>query len=299
MKKGITKVFSLVLAVLILISVASVGAFAYSSEYITIDCPENFDEADYSADDGFYVDVYYSEYVWNENNADNYYTGTTVTVYAEACWDDTAKDYYDEATLEALVELNKEYGGEIKSQNMYYTTIGGYDAVAYDVYYTYTGADENGKRVVEDWLFSEVIVVKDRACITIDLDICDADDLLLYRNQTAEKFLKCISINAEKVAEAEKGEKITLLIVLLVLVGIIVVVIVAIFKSSKKKNQPVYPYNNTGVPPQYYNPYGQMPYGQMPYGNQQGNVPAQTTPSYVQPPVTEENKENNTENLDN
>ena len=298
MKKRITKVFSLVLAVLMLISVASVGTFAYSSEYITIDCPENFDEEDYSDEEGFYTDVYYSEYVWNENNNDNYYTGTTVTVYAEACWDDTIEDYYDEATLEILVELNEEYG-EIESQTMYYTTIGGYDAVAYDVYYTYTGADENGKRVVEDWLFSEVIVVKDRACITIDLDICDADDLLLYRNQMAEKFLKGISINAEKVAEAEKGEKITLLIVLLVLVGIIVVVIVAIFKSSKKKNRPVYPYNNTGVPPQYYNPYGQMPYGQMPYGNQQGNVPAQTTPSYVQPPVTEENKENNTENLDN
>lgn len=298
MKKRITKVFSLALAVLMLISVASVGAFAYSSEYITIDCPENFDEEDYSDEEGFYTDVYYSEYVWNENNADNYYTGTTVTVYAKACWDDALEDYYDESTLEMLVDLNEGYG-EIKSQNMYYTTFSGYDAVVYDVYYTYTGADENGKRVVEDWLYSEVIVIKDRACITIDLDICDAEDLLLYRNQMAEKFLKGISINAEKVEEAEKGEKITLLIVLFVLVGIIVVVIVAIFKSSKKKNQPVYPYNNTGVPPQYYNPYGQMPYGQMPYGNQQGNVPAQTTPSYVQPPVAEENKENNTENLDN
>lgn len=297
MNKGITKVFSLVLAVLMLISVASVGAFAYSSKYITIDCPENFDEEDYSDEEGFYTNVYYSEYALDENN-EEYYTGTTVDIYAEACWDDTIEDYYDESTLEMLVGLSEDYG-EIKSQNMYYTTIGGYDAVAYDVYYTYKGADESGKRVVEDWLFSEVIIVKDRTCITIDLDICDADDLLLYRNQMAEKFLKGISINAEKVAEAEKGEKITLLIVLFVLVGIIVVVIVAIFKSSKKKNQPVYPYNNTGVPPQYYNPYGQMPYGQMPYGNQQGNVPAQTTPSYVQPPVTEENKENNTENLDN
>ena len=298
MKKGITKVFSLVLAVLILISVASVGAFAYSSEYITIDCPENFDEEDYSDEEGFYTDVYFSEYEWNENNNDNYYTGTSVSVYAEACWDDTIEDYYDESTLEMLVSLNEDYG-EIKSQNMYYTTIGGYDAVAYDVYYTYKGADENGKRVVEDWLYSEVIIVKDRACITMDLDICDADDLLFCRNKLAEQFLKGISINTERVAEAEKSEKITLLIVLLVLVVIIVVVIVAIFKSSKKKNQPVYPYNNTGVPPQYYNPYGQMPYGQMPYGNQQGNAPAQTTPSYVQPPVTEEKKENNTENLDN
>lgn len=299
MKKRITKVFSLALAVLMIISVASVSAFAYSSEYITIDCPENFDEADYSSDEGFYTDVYFSEYEWNENNNDNYYTGTSVSVYAEACWDDTAEDYYDEATLEALVELNKEYGGEIKSQNMYYTNFGGYDAVAYDVYYTYKGADESGKRVVEDWLYSEVIIVKDRTCITMDWDICEADDLLLYRNQMTEKFLKGISINAEKVAEAEKSEKTTLLIVLIVLVAIIVIVIVAIFKSSKKKNQPVYPYNNTGVPPQYYNPYGQMPYGQVPYGNPQGNVSEQAIPSYVQPPVAEENKENNTENLDN
>lgn len=297
MKKRITKVFSLALAILMLISVSSVSAFAYTSEYITIDCPENFDEEDYSQDDGFYTDVYYSEYALNENN-EEYYTGTSVNIYAEACWDDTVESYYDEATLEMLVELNEEFG-EIKSQNMYYTTIGGYDAVAYDVYYTYKGADESGKRVVEDWLFSEVIIVKDRTCITIDLDICNADDLLLCRNELTEQFLKGISINTEKVAEAEKSEKTTLLIVLIVLVGIIVVVIVAIFKSSKKKNQPVYPYNNTGVPPQYYNPYGQMPYGQMPYGNQQRNAPAQTTPSYVEPPVAEENNENNPENLDN
>ncbi len=296
MKKRITKVFSLALAVLMLISVASISAFAYASEYITIDCPENFDEEDYSADDGFYTDVYYSEYALNENN-EEYYTGTSVNIYAEACWDDTVETYYDEATLEMLVELNEEYGGEIKSQNMYYTNFGGLDAVVYDVYYTYKGADESGKRVVEDWLFSEVIIVKDRTCITMDLDICDADDLLLCRNKLAEQFLKGISINAEKVAEAEKGEKITLLIVLLVLVGIIVVVIVAIVKSSKKKNQPIYPYNNTGVPPQYYNPYGQMPYGQVPYGNPQGNAPAQATPSYVQPPVVEENNENEVNNV--
>ena len=294
MKKGITKAISLALAVLMIISVASVSAFAYSSEYITINCPENFDEADYSSDEGFYTDVYFSEYEWDENNNDNYYTGTTVTVYAEACWDDTAEDYYDEATLEALVELNKEYGGEIKSQNMYYTNFGGHNAVVYDVYYTYTTADEDGKRVVEDWLYSEVVIVTNRVCLTIDLDICDADDLLLYRNQMTEKFLKGISINTEKVAEAEKSEKLTLLIVLLVLVAIIVIVIVTIVKSSKKKNRPVYPYNNTGVPPQYYSPYGQMPYGQVPYGNPQGNMPSQTTSSYVQPPVTEENKEINT-----
>ena len=299
MKKRITKLFSLVLAVLMLISVTVVGASAYSNEYITIDCPENYDEEDYSAEDGFYVDVFFSEYVWNENNADNYYTDNTVNIYAEACWDDTVNDYYSEDALETLVGLTEEFGGEVTSKNMYYTNFGGLDAVVFDVYYTYTGADADGKRVVEDWLYSEVIVIKDRACITMDFDLCGADDLILLRNQTAEKFLKGITVNAEKVAEAEKSEKTTLLIVLIVLVGIIVVVIVAIFKSSKKKNQPVYPYNNTGVPPQYYNPYGQMPYGQMPYGNQQRNAPAQTTPSYVEPPVAEENNENNPENLDN
>lgn len=293
MKKRITKVFSLAFAVLMLVSVASVGAFAYTSEYITIDCPKNFDEDDYSTEDGFYVDVYYSEYALNENN-EEYYTGNTVNVYAEACWDDTIETYYDEETLEILVDMN-EYSGEIKSQKMYYTTIGGYDAVAYDVYYTYKGADESGKRVVKDCLFSEIIIVKDRTCVTIDLDICEADDLLLCRNEMTELFLKNISINVEKVAEAEKGEKIIALVVLLALAGGIVAIIVAVVKSSKKKNAPVYPYNNN-VPPQYYNPYGQMPYGQMPYGNQQGNTSAPTTPSYVVPPVAEENNENNTEN---
>ena len=292
MKNRFTKVFSLALAVLTLISVVSINTFAYTSEYITIDCPENYDESDYSTDDGFYIDVFYSEYAINEND-EEYYTDNTVNIYAEACWNDTFETYYDEATLEFLVELNEDFG-EIKSKTMYYTTIGGYDAVAYDVYYTYIGADESGKRVVEDCLFSEIIIVKDRTCIKIDLDICEADDLLLCRNEMAELFLKGISINTEKVAEAEKGEKLTLLIVALVLIGIIVVVIFAVVKFSKKKKQPFYPYNNTNVLPQYYNPYGQMP-----YGNSQCNNPAQTTSSYVQPPVIEENNENNTENLDN
>lgn len=296
MTKRFAKLFSLALAVLMLVSIASVGAFAYTSEYITIDCPENFDEEDYSTEDGFYVDVYYSEYALNENN-EEYYTDNTVNVYAEACWDDTLDLYYDDETLEALVELTEDFGGKVESQTMYYTTIGGLDAVAYDVYYTYTGADESGKRVVEDWLFSEVIIVKDRICITIDLDICEADDLLASRNEMAVLFLKNISINTEKVAEAEKGEKIIALVVLLALAGGIVAVIVAVVKSSKKKNAPIYPYNNN-VPPQYYNPYGQMPYGQVPYGNQQNSTSAPTTPSYVVPPVAKENNENNTENLD-
>lgn len=286
MKKRFTKVFSLVLAVLMLVSVASINVFAYTSDYITIDCPTNFDEEDYSDVDGFYVNVYYSEYALDENN-EEYYTGNTVDIYAEACWDDTLDTYYDEATLEWLVELNEDFGNSIKSKTMYYTTFAGYDAVAYDVYYTYKGADENGKRVVEDWLYSEIVIIKDRTCITMDFDLCDDEDLLVCRNEMAEKFLKGMSINAEKVAEAEKSEKIIALVGLVVFIGIIVIVIVAIAKSSKKKKQPVYPYNNTCVPPQYYNPYGQVP-----YGNQQNNAPVQTPPSYVVPPVAEEDNEN-------
>lgn len=291
MKKRTIKLFSLALAVLMLVSVASINAFAYTSDYITINCPKNFDEEDYSEAEGFYVDVFYSEYALNENN-EEYYTGNTVDIYAEACWDDTLETYYDEATLEWLVDYTEDYG-EVKSKNMYYTTIGGYDAVGYDVFYTYTGADESGKRVVEDWLCSEVIVVTDRACITIDFELTGADDLLLCRNEMAELFLNNISINAEKVSDAEKSEKLVLLVVLLALVGGIVAIIVAVVKSSNKKKQAYYPYNNANVPPQYYNPYGQVP-----YGNQQNNNPAQTTPSYVVPPVAE-GTENNLKNTDN
>lgn len=296
MKKRMTKLFSLAIIVLMIISIVSVNAFAYTSDYITIACPKNYDEEDYSDAEGFYVNVYYSEYALDENN-EEYYTGNTVNIYAEACWDDTLETYYDEETLEWLVELHEEYGEKIKSKTMYYTTIGGYDAVAYDVYYTYTGAGENGKRVVEDWLYSEVIVVTDRACITMDFDVCDDEDLLVCRNEMAELFLNNISVNAEKVAEAEKGEKLTFIVVVLVFVGVIAIVIFAIVKSSKKKKQTYYPYNNTNVPPQYFNPYGQMPYGQVPYGNQQSNNPAQTTPSYMVPPEAEENNENEVNNV--
>ena len=96
-----------------IISIVSVNAFAYTSDYITIDCPKNYDEEDYSDAEGFYVNVYYSEYALDENN-EEYYTGNTVDIYAEACWGDTLETYYDEETLEWLVELHEEYGEEIE-----------------------------------------------------------------------------------------------------------------------------------------------------------------------------------------
>lgn len=308
MKKRMTKLFSLALAVLMLISVFSVGAFAYSSDYVTINCPENFDEKeDYSSEDGFYVDVYYNEWYTAEDGSE-YYTGNTVNVCMEACWNDTLEDYYYEEELENLEWYLDGTVDSIDKTDYYYETIGSYDAVVYDAYYTYTGEDITGKRTTYECLYSEVIVVVNECCVTIYVDVMYADDLEACRNELAEKFLNSITYNVDAIQEAEAEEKSILVIVIAIIGGmfvigiaITVVIIVVVVKASKKKKvqQPVYPYNNMNVPPQYYNPGVNVP-----NGNQNVNVPVQTPPSYVQPPVsapatTEEITENNTENLDN
>lgn len=284
MKKTV-RFLSLTMVVLMLMSLFSLNVFGFSNDYITIECPPNFDEDNWSMEDDSVVDVYYSEYKLAEDG-EEYYTDNTVNIYATACWNDKLETYYDEETLDYLVEYN-EYSAEIKSKTMYYTTFGGYDAVAYDVFYTYISADENGKRVVEDHLYSEVIVVTNRVCITMDFEVSKADDLLLYRNEMAELFLKSISINAENVAKVETEEKIIAAVVVCVLSAGIIAIVVAIIKPSKKKRKS-YPYN-TNIPPQYYNPYAQMP-----YGNQQRNNPVETSP-YVQSSVNVSTDEINKE----
>ena len=66
-RKKMTRLFSLALTVLMLVSIVSINACAYTSEYMTIDCPQNYDEEDYSDVEGFYVNVYYSQYALDEN----------------------------------------------------------------------------------------------------------------------------------------------------------------------------------------------------------------------------------------
>lgn len=312
MKKRMTKLFSLALAVLMLVSAFSVSAFAYTSDYVTIDCPENFDEKDYSTEDGFYVDIMYDEWYTNEDGSE-YYTGNTVNVCVEACWNDTLEDYYYEEEIENLEWYLDGAVDSIDKTTYYYATIGEYDAVVYDAYYTYTGENYEGQRVTTKGLYSEVIIVENKCCVSVYIDVMGEDDLLLKRNQLAEQFLNAITYDTAAIQEAEDDEKSILIIVGAILIGgfligviVVVVIIVVVVKASKKKKvqQPVCPYNNMNVPPQYYNPNVNAQPPVAPYGNQNVNVPVQTPPSYIQPPVvtppaTEENKENNTENLDN
>lgn len=263
MKKMI-KSFSFIMVILVFVSVFSLNAFGFSNNYMTIECPENFDEYDYSTDGGFYVDVFYDEYALDVNG-EEYYTNNTLSIYATSCWGDTLETYYDEATLDSLVELTEGGGNQITSKTMYYATFGGYDAVVYDVYYTYTGADEEGKRVVEDYLCSEVIVVTDRTCITMDFDISDDTDLLVYRNEMAEKFLKGMSFNAEAIADAEKREKTILAVVLTVVIGGVTVGLISIIalivystKQSKKNRLHNKQLTYNSEQPQLFNPYENM-----------------------------------------
>lgn len=297
MKKRMIKFLSLSLVVLMIATLFSVNAVAYTSDYVTIDCPENFDEKDYSTEDGFYVDVVYSEW-YKAEDGNEYYTGNTVNVCIEACWDDTLEDYYYEDGIED-VEWYLEGGVDsIDKTDYYYDTIGIYDVVVYDAYYTYTGENTEGQRVTTNGLCSEIILVTNKCCVSMYVDVMNEDNLVQRRNQLAEQFLKSITYNTEAIENAEAEEKNFVIGFAAVIIGwflistiIAVIIVVVVVKSSKKKKaqQQFTPYNNMNVPPQYYNYNPNMP-----YGNQNANV---------QPPVsvpeTSINEENNTENLDN
>lgn len=309
MKKRMTKLFSLALAVLMLVSVFSIAACAYSDDYVTIDCPEYYDEYEYaSMDVDGYINIWYDEWYLAEDG-EEHYTGNTVDLYVETPFlfeVPSVEDYYNEEDFEWAGEYAP---GTIENSTYYYMQAGDYQAVAYDYYYNYNSANESGVRQNYKGLYSEITFITGSYIVTIDIDVCYADDLLVKRNEIVETFVASMNFNDDAAASLDEENKSILTIIGAVLIGgflivvtIVVVVIVVAVKSSKKKKaqRAAYPYNNmNNVPPQYYNPNGQMP-----YGNQNVNVPPQTPPSYVQPPVsepatTEETAENNTENLDN
>ncbi len=310
MKKRMAKIFSLALAILMLGAIFSINAFASDEYGFSITCPQNYDESKGATFDGEgYFQSYYEEWAVAEDGSE-YYTGNNVDIWVDLPLFYSELDIADSYNASSLewVEDYVESFGEVTSSSYYYMNAGEFDAVAYDVYYHYHGTDENGKRVEYDGLYSEIILVCGAYEVTIDIDAYNAEDLLVKRNEMLETFADAIVYDAEVMAEIIDEEKTVLIIIGAILIGgfligviVVVVIIVVVVKSSKKKKaqQPVYPYNNMNVPPQYYNPNGQVP-----YGNQNMNVPVQTPPSYVQPPVTtppttQENQENNTENLDN
>lgn len=319
MNKRMAKLLSLALVVLMLVSVFSVSSFAFSSDYITIECPENFDETDYSSEEGFYVDVYYDEWYTAEDGA-AYYTGNTVEVYAEACWDDTIEDYYDKSNFDYMEMYLDGIVDSIDGTNMAYANFGGHDAVVYEMYYTYTGQTATGERKTVKGLYSEVIIVTHECCVTIDIDVMDVDALDLYRNELAETFLNSITYNDEAIQQAEADEKNILMIGLAVVGGflligllVVVVIIVVVVKSSKKKKaqRTAQQYNPYGYNPNMqYNPYGQYnpnsqaqsnndhytPYGQQPPANNNQytpyNQPSNTyTPYTPAQPASSETKD--------
>lgn len=304
MNKKITKAFSFAIAVLVLLSTFSIGAFATNNYGFDVTCPKNFDETKgANLDEVGFFQSYYEEWAVAKDGSE-YYTGNTVELYLDLplfCTELDIEDQYDSTLLE-WVEEYVEGWADVTSSSYYYMNFGGFEAVAYDVYYHYHGADENGKREEYDGLYSEIYVICGAYEITVDIDVCNADDLLAKRNEIVEIFVDSIEYDAEVMTEMIAEDKTFLTVIVILLVGgflfgtvVVVVIIVVVVKASKKKKvqQPVYPYNNMNVPPQYYNPYGNMQ-----NGNMQGNIPVQTPP-YVQPAVNEENKENNTENLDN
>lgn len=275
MKKRLGKLISLAFAVLMLVSVFSMSAFAFSNDYVTVECPEGFDVTDMSEDEGFYVNLWYDEW-YTADDGDEYYTGNNVDLYITvALEDETLEDYdYGEEYFETLEWY---ISGTMNETEIKYEKIGGYDAIVYEMYYDYDNSESN-LRVTGECLYSEVIIITDNCVIDMYVDVIDAGDLVAYRNETVETFMGAITYNESAILESRvESEKFVSIIgavaigVVVIIAVVVIVIIVVVVKSSKKKKA-------QRMAQQQYNPYGYNPNGQYnPYG--------QYNPNGQQPPV--------------
>ena len=269
--KRFGKLLSFVLAALMLVSVFTVSAFAFSNDYVTVECPENYDVEDLSESesDDFYVNLWYDEWYTSEDG-NEYYTGNNVDLYINvALEDETLEEYFDQ--LEWFISGTKN-SAEIK-----YEKIGGYDALIYEMYYTYEDYESN-LRVTDECLYSEVYIITNNCVIDMYIDVVDAEDLVAYRNKTVETFMSSISYNEEAIlANQAESAKLFAIIgaviigVVVIIAIVVIVIIVAVVKSSKKKKaqRAAQQYNPYGYNPNMqYNPYGQQP----PVNNNQYNA---------------------------
>ncbi len=274
MKKTTVKILSLALAVVFAMAMLSVGAFAYSDDYVTVNMPETFLEEEWATmDDSGYVNVYYEE-VYFENGKE-YYTYNSVDLYVELTGLFTSgelEDYYNDETLET-VEFYA--AGDIKSSEYYYTEMCGEKAIAFDVYYEEVYSDTDGAVIRETSLLSEVICVKDGCVITADIVIANgSEDLIAERDRLVSVINSAITLNADVISESTGVLNTSLIfaigiIIFIVLIPVFVVVlVVVIVKNSKKKKQQQAQQQYT---PYGYNPNGYNQYGQQPPVNNQYN----------------------------
>lgn len=299
MKKGFGKLLSLVIAVLMLVSIFSVSAFAFSNDYVTVECPENYDVEDLSETDSFYVNLWYDEWYAAEDG-NEYYTGNTVDLYITVALEDEVLEDYDfgEGYFD---QLEWFISGTKNSAEIKYEKIGGYDALVYNMYYAYEDYESN-LRVTDECLYSEVYIITNNCVIDMYIDVVDAEDLVAYRNEAVETFMGSISYNEEAIIASQvEGGKVFAIIgavvigVVVIIAIVVIVIIVAVVNSSKKKKaqRAAQQYNPYGYNPNMqYNPYGQYnSNGQAPVNNGQYN------PYGQQPPVN--NNQYNTYNPQN
>ncbi len=307
MKKKMAKLLSLALAVLMLVSVFSMSAFAFSNDYVTVECPEGFDVTDMSETESFYVNLWYDEW-YTADDGNEYYTGNNVDLYITVALEDEALEDYDYGD-EYFEQLEWYISGTMSQTEIKYEKIGDYDAIIYEMYYDYENLDSN-LRVTDECLYSEVIIITDNCVVDMYVDVIDAEDLVAYRNETVETFMGSITYNESAILESRaESEKLVSIIgavfigIVAFIVIVIIVVIVVVVKASQKKKaqrmaqQQQYNFNPyTGQPIQNNQPWQYNPYGQQPPANnnqynpngQQGNAYTPYTP--VQP-VSSETKD--------
>ncbi len=283
--KRLGKILSLAIAVLMLVSVFSVGAFAFSNDYVTVDCPENYDVEDLSesGSDEFWVNLWYDEW-YTAEDGNEYYTGNTVDLYISVALEEQALEDYDYGD-EYFEQFEWFINGTKNSTEIKYENIGGYEALVYDMYYTYEDYESN-LRVTDECLYSEVYIITNNCVVDMYIDVVDAEDLVAFRNETVETFMGSISYNEAAILQNQEEQNTLVTIIGAVVLGVlafivivIVVIIVVAVKSSKKKKA------QRMAQQQQYNPYGYNPNGQYtPYSQPPVNN-GQYNPYGQQPPV--------------
>ncbi len=243
MKKSV-KILSLALAVLMLATVFAVNAFAFSNDYVTVDCPENYDIEVVSDDfaDGLYTNLWFDEW-YTADDGNEYYTGNNVDLYIQVALEDETLQDYDMGE-EYIETLELYISGTMSSGEIKYEKIGGYDALIYEMYYDYEDYESN-LRVDKECLYSEVYIITNNCVIDMYIDVVDAKDPVAFRNKTVENFMSSISYNETAILEsrAESEKLVTIIgavvigILAFIVIVVVVIIIVAVRASKKKKAQ--------------------------------------------------------------
>lgn len=254
------RVLSIVMAVIIL-SLMTVSAFAYDNEYITVNCPENFEESTFFSENPDDVAAVALEEYTTREDGQEYYTGNyiniwmTVNVENASVFDFNNQKYCD-STAENIAASCAEVGEtcEITTKNMEMSRFMDMDTAVCSVYYTAKGETDdgivyryNGLTTYMVYVYGEYYVT---VCSTAIDDLDDGIDVNLKQenDRLSETAVSSLTLKvpsteeilAQQEEEADEALKaaapvfIIAAVVWIIMIAVFIIVIVLVARSCKK-----------------------------------------------------------------